>query len=374
MDLSSIRIREHFGLLSNDSHISQFTFLVSPPKNRSGIEKNDYVLVDHPLLGEACQILAIIADIASYEEIAGSTINERKGKMLATAQVIGSIDLKKDNKPLKEVLVPPNPGSRVYIPLKSFLQDILNRNLKGEAYKKPIEVGTLEGSSVEEQNSSGAIPCFLDAEDLLNKHTIITGVGGIGKTHISRWLAKAMAKKTSAKIVVFDSYREYVNTLNEDASTTALTSKIDKDSIAKAIKNQLTILDASKLSAEERPSCYMDWLQQLLKYKSDAKIGPVIVIVEEAESLDRDKLNQVVAEGRKRGVFLILTASHPSDLGGKILSQMGNQIIGRTTDPTDIECLVNMSGTEKTSLSNLVLGEWIINGINASRPMKMHIG
>src|SRR5512139_595580 len=83
MDLSNVRIREHFGLISNDSHTEKFTFLVSPPKGRASVQKTDYVLVDHPLFGDVCQVLAIIVDIASYEEIAGSTINDKKAKMLA---------------------------------------------------------------------------------------------------------------------------------------------------------------------------------------------------------------------------------------------------------------------------------------------------
>ena len=112
MDLSNVRIREHFGLVSNDTHTGQFCFLISPPKNRSGLEKHDYVLLDHPLFGEVCQILAVITDITSYEQVAGgSSIGDKMGKMLATAEIVGYIDLRNDNKPLCEVLVPPNPGS-----------------------------------------------------------------------------------------------------------------------------------------------------------------------------------------------------------------------------------------------------------------------
>ncbi len=102
MDLSNVRIREHFGLVSNDTHTGQFCFLVSPPKNRGSVEKYDYVLVDHPLFGEACQVLAVITDITSYEEVAGSTIGDKMGKMLATAEIIGYIDLRNEIRPIEQ--------------------------------------------------------------------------------------------------------------------------------------------------------------------------------------------------------------------------------------------------------------------------------
>ena len=43
MDLSNIRIKEHFGIITNDTNTIQFNFLVSPPKNRESIEKQDIV-------------------------------------------------------------------------------------------------------------------------------------------------------------------------------------------------------------------------------------------------------------------------------------------------------------------------------------------
>jgi hypothetical protein len=52
---------------------------------------------------------------------------------------------------------------------------------------------------------------------------------------------------------------------------------------------------------------------------------------------------------------------------------MGNQIIGKTTDKEDMEYLANMAGTANGSLPSLTLGEWIINGITANRPMKVHV-
>ena len=156
--------------------------------------------LDHPLFGEVCQILAVITDITSYEEVAGgSSIGDKMGKMLATAEIVGYVDLRNENKPLCEVLVPPNPGGRVYVPLKKFLEDILNRNTKGETFKTPIEIGILQNSSAEDQENQGRIKCFLDAQDLTSKHTLIAAGPGAGKTHLAKLLLQEISRKLLLK-------------------------------------------------------------------------------------------------------------------------------------------------------------------------------
>ncbi len=141
MDLSNIRIKENFGIVTNDTSTTQFNFLISPPKNRESIEKQDIVCLDHPTYGDACQILAEVKEVTSYEEVAGSTVGNRIGKMLATAQIIGYIDLRNEDQPLSKLLAPPNPGSRIYMPYTSFLEDAFNRGTDGKPYTHPLHLG-----------------------------------------------------------------------------------------------------------------------------------------------------------------------------------------------------------------------------------------
>ena len=373
MDLSNVRIREHFGLVSNDTHTGQFCFLVSPPKSRRAVEKYDYVLVDHPLFGEACQVLSVITDITSYEEVAGSTIGDKMGKMLATAEVIGYVDLRNEIRPLSKVLIPPNPGCRVYVPLKKFLEDTLNRNAKGEAFKTPIQIGTLEGSSAEEAGTNSEIKCLIDAQDFNSRHSIISSVAGAGKTHIAKLLMQEMSGKTSAQIILFDPYNEYSDESNSSAKKIEIKAKTDRDSLDKEVKKgQITVLNAKGLASEEKRSFFLESLQLLLKLRLEEKIKPIFLIIEESENLKGEVLNQVVAEGRKIGVFVCLLTTNPGELGGKILSQMGYQIIGKTTNKEDIEFLSNMVGATY-ALPDLKVGEWIINGISNNRPTKFRM-
>ena len=109
-----------------------------------------------------------------------------------------------------------------------------------------------------------------------------------------------------------------------------------------------------------------------MKLRLEGKIKPLFLIIEEAENLKGEVLNQVVAEGRKIGIFVCLLTTNPAELGGKILSQMGYQIIGKTTNKEDIEYLANMVGASNV-LPDLAVGEWIINGISNNRPTKLHM-
>jgi DNA helicase HerA-like ATPase len=389
MDLSNVRIREHYGLVTNDTHTGQFSFLVSPPKNRTTVEKQDYVLIDHPIFGEACPVLGVIKEITSYEEVTGSTLSDRMGKMLAMADIVGYVDLRSEVRPLRKVLVPPNPGSRVYVPLTRFLEDNFNRNAQGNPFTKPVHLGLWEATSAEVPEST-RIKCFLDAKDLRSGHTLIASVAGAGKTHTAKVLIQEMAK-TSTQVIVFDNYGEYANDTTLNSQTTIINatektakendySKIaakkltEKENLAHEIKKgRTTIINTRGLSPPERNSLINASLSALLKLRAEKEIEPFFLVIEEAENLKGEALEQIVSEGRKTGISLCLLSSHPTELGGKILSQMSNQIIGRVTDKTDLEYLSNMVQIVNGSLASLAVGECIINGVNHSRPMKAQI-
>ncbi len=390
MDLSNVRIREHFGLLTNDTNTSKFSFLISPPKNRESVAKEDYVIVDHPVLGETCPVLGQITEITSYQEVAGSTIGERIGKMLATTEIIGYVDLNKENKPIRKLLIPPNPGSRVYVPTKRFLEETFNRNLKGEAFAKPLFFGTMASSIEGQQNQ---IKFYIDAQELLTKHSLIAAMTGAGKTQAAKILIQEIADKTDAPIVILDHAGEYTTlnpskahvvtlaakpekaakkTSTKQAQAKSLNDKNEGEILAKEVKQgQITILNGQGLTIEERRVFYSNSLKTLWKNRTDENIKPFFLLVEEAENLKGETLDQLVTEGRKNGIAICLASIHPVELGGRVLSQIYNQIVGKTTNKDDLEILENMSGVNSSVLSHLGVGEWIINGVNRSGPMKV---
>jgi DNA helicase HerA-like ATPase len=287
--------------------------------------------------------------------------------MLATAEIIGYINLNNEAKQLHKVLVPPNPGCRIYVPTQKFLEDILNRNIKGEAFKRPIEIGIFDTTSAEQPGDSGNIKCFIDMQDFTSKHTIVTAMAQAGKTSLVKQLIEAISKNLQIQTLVFDNYNEY-SSLHQSKT---IELNRNQEALNKEIKNgQIINLTSQAMTTEERKTSYEETLKLLLKLRLEEKIKPILLVIEEAENLKGAILNQVMAEGRKSGISTILLTTHPSELGGKILSQTGNQIIGKTIDTQDIDFLRNIIGNGN-SLPLLIANEWIINGISANRPMKI---
>ena len=121
MDLSNVRIKEHFGIVTNDTSTNQFSFLISPPKNRKHPKrKKQIICLDHPKNGDSCQVIAEVKDITSYEEVAGSTIGERVGRLHAMAQIIGYFDLRNEPRPMKKPLIHPTQEAAYTYPTLNF--------------------------------------------------------------------------------------------------------------------------------------------------------------------------------------------------------------------------------------------------------------
>ena len=360
------------------------TFLVSPPTNRETIEKQDIVCLDHPKYGDACQVLAEVKEMTSYEQVAGSTVGDRIGKMLATAQIIGYIDLRNEDQPLNKLLVPPNPGSRIYMPYAKFLEDAFNRGIEGKLYKQPLYLGKAEIIGASKEGTDQQINFNLDAADLTNKHTLISATDGAGKTHTATVIIEELANKTSHPIVIFDPNREYTaigETTKSDQNypfnfqTTIINAEVTKnsqDAITKKIKHgQIVIITAENLTLAEKTGCYTSILSIIAKSIREKTIQPFLLLVEDAENLSPLLIQEILSA--KDDIATILVTSHPTLLGGKVLSQIQNQIIGKTKDPQDLAYLKNMISGPEEQLSNLGVGEWIINGLNIIRPTKIQI-
>ncbi len=90
-------------------------------------------------------------------------------------------------------------------------------------------------------------------------------------------------------------------------------------------------------------------------------------MVEDAENLPLQAILEVLSSN---GIATVLVTAHPDSLGGRILSKIGTQIAGRTIDPQDLAFLKNVIDGSDEQLSNLGVGEWVINGLNVSAPNK----
>ena len=96
-----------------------------------------------------------------------------------------------------------------------------------------------------------------------------------------------------------------------------------------------------------------------------------MLVVEEADALGDEIVGRIASEGRRLGISMCLLTQHPTEIGGKALSQMGTQIMGRTTDAADLDYIERMAGEKSFLLYKLKTGEWVVNGVGGKQTLKV---
>ncbi len=378
MDLTCVRIKEHFGIVTNNTKTSQFDFLITPIKNRAGISIGDYVILDHPMIGENNPVLAIVTEIQSNEDIMGTSHVDRIGKLMATAKPVGYVNLNHEAKPIQKLLAPPTPGSRVHLPCYEFLDDILKRDISGEPFKQPLCIGKMDSYATSQTENLKPLNFYINAIDLTDHHVLIAAADGAGKTQLAKTLVKELLNKTLKPIIILDAFGEYTTIENTKIITASANDKsnqeIEEFLIKETKANTPLIINAKNLETEQRRNIFLQYLSALWIARTKEKIEHIIVVIEDSENLVGDILDRIAFEGTKNGITMYLISRHPSALGSKVLSQMAIQMAGRTFDPTDIEKLKNYTLEKTEKLPQLYPNRWIINGITLKGPTEVTSG
>ena len=212
--------------------------------------------------------------------------------------------------------------------------------------------------------------------DLLHKHTLICGVDGSGKTHTAAVIVEELVGKVSQPIIVFDPNNEYatIGSASKARETTVVAAILQNNNsevVAQKIKsNQITIINAESPYLAEKNEDYISLLKALIKGRQEKTTQPFLVIIEDADNLAPQALQEVLA---CKEVGVILISSHPTLLGGKNLSKMQTVIVGKTVDQQDLTYLNNITYGVSEELPGLNVGERVIAGLNISRPTKIQI-
>ena len=434
MNLDEIRIKEHAGLITSDTSTNQFSFFVIPLNNRIGAEKDDYVMVDHPVYGEKCPLLAVVKDIKNYMEVVGTTISERAVRTVSVCDIIGYVDLRNSEKgALQRSPVSPNPGGKVYLPYSEFLEDVFTRTLDGKQFKTTLHLGKLASHASSKKGEIRPLNYFFDSDEFAKQHFLITGMSSVGKTHTATVIVEELANKTGKPIVILDSFGEYttIGTANESLKDIVKKGILpsdkypfnfnvliyavhpdevkgtlekqgvtnDKDSryiikpvpqqwtepnketfseieskLSKDVKpNQVTVIDSNGLQLTERRALFTRCIETLWSCRVKNSLEPFILIIEENKALEEEMLKKIDSEGRKMGISMCLLTQHPAEIDGLVMSQMGTQFMGRTTTGADLECLRNFTEENVQFLSKLRTGEYIVNGMTLIQPTKITI-
>ncbi len=128
---------------------------------------------------------------------------------IATAEIVGLV---KDGR-LDMVRKPFDVGEGVYRISEETLNILMKKNSSGKDMKIPVRVGKLEGSEID---------VFVDGKEVLNKHMLIIGTTGSGKSYFAkRFLSRLVTESENIQIFVFDPHGEYYGDLvkftgNED--------------------------------------------------------------------------------------------------------------------------------------------------------------
>lgn len=143
--------------------------------------------------------------------------------------------------------------------------------------------------------------------------------------------------------------------------------------------------------AHNAPGVLVNALSRLLlRYAREDKFkkDPVVLVVDEAhrymnrENTDDpshrlDGLELVAKEGRKEGLYLLLSTQRPRDLGHGVLSQVGTIIAHRLTHPDDRSTVERAAGdfdaNAASILAGLAPGQAVIIGVDFPVPVTVQV-
>jgi hypothetical protein len=201
---------EHLGIVTSDASTVHFSFFLTPLKDRISVSKNDYVVIDHPVLGEVCPVLAVVRDISSFEERSVASFEDKVVELMAECDVVGCVDMEGGEvRVLRALLFPPNVGSKVFLPYWEFLEDVFSRDLEGRLFADPVFLGGLETFAGTVDGDKRNLGFFLNGCDFVRQNFFVSGVSGVGKTHFAVVVVEELANRVGVPVVVLDSFGEY---------------------------------------------------------------------------------------------------------------------------------------------------------------------
>jgi len=120
---------------------------------------------------------------------------------IATAAIQGLV---RNDGRLDMVCKPFDVGTAIYSVSRSTLEKILRRNFSGQEMRVPVRVGVLKDSELE---------VFIDAQEVINKHLLVIGTTGSGKSYFVKHFISELAKNFDVEIFVLDPHGEYAEFL-----------------------------------------------------------------------------------------------------------------------------------------------------------------
>ena len=152
---------------------------------------------------------------------------------------------------------------------------------------------------------------------------------------------------------------------------------------------RVTVMDLSGFrDPHEPPAVALDVIEHLWAERESRT--PTLLVIDEAHNLCPaqprgslhsaivDRLVQIAAEGRKYGLWLLLSTQRPSKIHPQVLSQCDNLMLMRMNSPGDLAELAELFGFAPPDLlaasPDFGQGEAVLAGSFAPRPMVVRVG
>lgn len=221
---------------------------------------------------------------------------------------------------------------------------------------------------------SGEKDVFIDAQELVTGRTCVIGQSGSGKSYLIAVLCEQLLQNNIAFCIVdtegeYFSLKEKFQMLWVGGEEADVNMEIDfYDLITKSIRNNVPlILDVSDVLDPRK--VVSDFAGKLYEIENQVN-QPYLLIVEEADKFvpqSKDslkELEEISKRGRKRGLGILVATQRPSLVNKNVLSQCGNQFIGKLTTENDLKAvdLFFADRKELELLPKLDTGEFFVMG------------
>ena len=222
----------------------------------------------------------------------------------------------------------------------------------------------------------------IDAQEMVTGRTCVIAQSGAGKSYLIAVLCEKMLE-AGVPFVIIDTEGEYFSLKEKFQLLWAGGPEADlnlerinlKQLAERAVRNGVPlILDVSE-SLDEK-AVVSGFCQALYDAATKARM-PYLLVIEEADkfapqAIGKDErtaatlkiVEEIARRGRKRGLGLLIATQRPAMVSKNVLSQCGNQLIGKLTTENDLAA-VNLffsSRKELEELPKLQQGEFFAMG------------
>lgn len=215
----------------------------------------------------------------------------------------------------------------------------------------------------------------IDAQEIVTGRTCVIAQSGAGKSWTIAVLCEQLLKNNIGFCII-DTEGEYFSLKQkfqimwvggENADINIETANLG-ELCKKAVKENVPmIFDVSDVSDERKKVAEL--ASTFYSIATDLRV-PYLLIVEESDKFipqNRDslkELEEISKRGRKRGLGLLIATQRPSLVNKNVLSQCGNQFIGKLTTENDLKAvdLFFPNRKELEELPKLNAGEFFVFG------------